>query len=128
MAHRRLMPLILAVVSLAACTSEPTTPSSTVKKKEGGGARQQEAVDAKQTTGSTTLGRVAEARNIGSADRGIACDASTNKVGYCDDEGNAVQFCSEGSWYDIACAPGTLCGFDEAANVVDCYPQSELTK
>ena len=103
-----------ATLALPACKSGAqkaggTTGSTAKSKGQQGGA---------QATGSRD-----QASDQGAERDGLVCDESSDGVGWCESDSEVV-FCAEGSWWLLDCAvveEGAYCGYDDAANEVDCY-------
>jgi len=126
--HTSTSTTLRALLSLALCIL-PAAPlggcggdsGATVKK--AGGKKGSAAADAKQKSGDTATGNRSSGTDQGAESDGIVCDANLEGVGWCSSDA-AIVLCAEGSWWLVDCSAvsdGAYCGYDEDADVVDCY-------
>jgi hypothetical protein len=110
----KLFAAILVILPLAACNSGAT---------KAGGKTGSEAASAKQKSGSQAKGNRESGAAQGPDYEGVTCDSGLEGVGWCSSDAEIV-FCSQGEWWLLDCGAideGAFCGFDEAAEEVDCY-------
>jgi hypothetical protein len=109
---------VVSIVALAVAAC-----SSPAVKKRGGSTGAQAAKSASQKTGSRATGGKSQGTSKGSSEDGVACDATTAGVGFCADDATLV-FCDGETWWSLSCpalVESSFCGYDEAAQTVDCY-------
>jgi hypothetical protein len=87
------------------------------------GSSASNAADAKDEDQTVNLPAAVSATGVEQTNiTDVACDDTTNGIGYCNVDGITVTYCTTGKWYAAACPSGSFCG--ESDKVVSCYAET----